>query len=70
MDDKQICANCTKPYSEHGEGTQCVSKLGSKWFPQSIADALEKQARRIRRAQRELGKKTRADRGDGGSSGR
>lgn len=59
MSEKEMtCANCGKVYADHGEGTACVGKpAGYKWFPQSIADALTRQQRRIRTAQRDLVKK-------------
>jgi hypothetical protein len=51
----ELCANCKKPYDSHVlPTTQCEPGSTAKWFPQAIADALTKQQRRIKRAQRRL----------------
>lgn len=57
MSETDVCANCHRPYSEHRQDTRCPLKYrvdGAKWFPQKLADALTKQQRRIRSAQRKL----------------
>lgn len=50
-----LCANCKMPYSAHVQPTtQCQPGSVAKWFPKPIADALTRQRRKIRKAQREL----------------
>ena len=49
-----VCANCGFPYAHHMQNTQCFPESETKWFPKLVADALEKQQRRIRKAQRDL----------------
>ena len=56
-DDKpQVCANCGRPYIEHVEEHLGCPQGTAYWFPQTIREALEKQARKLRRAQVALGK--------------
>ena len=35
-----ICANCGKTYAKHESTTQCWVGSESKWFPQSLANAI------------------------------
>lgn len=36
-----VCANCSRPYDEHGADTHCSHMSnGSKWFPRKLAQAI------------------------------
>jgi hypothetical protein len=50
----ETCANCGKTYVVHLDDTRCSIDSVAKWFPKSIADALERQRRRLRYAQKKL----------------
>jgi hypothetical protein len=57
---QQKCANCGGTYVEHyGDTLRCFpdKEPEPRWFPASIANALKRQKRRIRQAQRDLAKK-------------
>ena len=53
-----VCANCGEVYAHHMQTTQCYPDSGDRWFPKPLADALEKQARKIRKAQKDLAKRS------------
>lgn len=56
MNEPGVCANCGETYAHHMQSTtQCYPDSVGRWFPKSVADALQRQQRRIRRTQITLG---------------